>query len=431
MKNIRSRFPAFHYGWLIVGSAVGTSFASVAFFNPVLGAFTQSLEFEFGWSRAAIASAISVGSLLGGIAAPWSGAIIDRWGSRWVIAVCGTGMAIACISLSTIDSLWQLILFYGIGRALSMGGMQASSYITVSNWYIKKRALVASIVGVGQRLGMATLPLAVALTIQFTDSWRNAWVILSVLLLMAFLPALLFMRRRPEDIGLLPDDEVQLPQDNSTNQLPTTVLELDRTSSFTLREALHLKAYWLVGIALSITMMTSGSINFHQIPYLIEHGLRPGEAALVITVWSIMGAAGSLLGGIIAQRITMRRTMIATLILMALTIPLLARATTLRDGMLYALTNGLAFGAHVTFMQVIHADYFGRFHVGKIRGSFQPIQLGMNALGPPVIGIWYDRLGSYDGVFIVFVSMFLIATTCYIFAPYPKKSLTLPKQLAS
>lgn len=127
----------------------------------------------------------------------------------------------------------------------------------------------------------------------------------------------------------------------------------------------------------------------------------------------------------------MRRTMIATLILMALTIPLLARATTLRDGMLYALTNGLAFGAHVTFMQVIHADYFGRFHVGKIRGSFQPIQLGMNALGPLVIGIWYDRLGSYDGVFIVFVSMFLIATTCYIFAPYPKKSLALPKQLAS
>ena len=422
MKNNRSRLPTFHYGWLIVGSAVGTSFASVTFFNPVLGAFTQSLEIEFGWSRAAIASAISVGSLLGGIASPWSGAIIDRWGGRWVIAICGMAMVIACLSLSTVSSLWQLILFYGIGRALSMGGMQASSYITVSNWYIKKRAVVASIVGVGQRSGMATLPLAVALTIQFTDSWRNAWVVLSLLLFLAFLPALLFMKRRPEDIGLLPDNEIQSAKDNSASQLSNTAHELDRSSSFTLREAFHLKAYWLVGIALSLTMMTSGAVNFHQIPYLIEHGLQPGEAALVITVWSIMGAIGSIFGGILAQRITMRRTMIGTLILMALTIPLLARATTLRDGMLYALTNGVAFGSHVTFMQVIHADYFGRFHVGKIRGSFQPIQLGMNALGPPVIGIWYDQLGSYNGVFIVFVSMYLIGATCYIFAPYPKKS---------
>ena len=429
MKNNRSRLPTFHYGWLIVGSAVGTSFASVTFFNPVLGAFTQSLEFEFGWSRAAIASAISVGSLLGGIASPWSGAIIDRWGGRWVIAICGTVMAIACISLSTISSLWQLILFYGIGRALSMGGMQASSYITVSNWYIKKRAVVASIVGVGQRLGMASLPLAVALTIQFTNSWRNAWVFLSLLLLVAFLPALLFMKRRPEDIGLLPDDEVLSVSDKSSTQLSSPDPELDRASSFTLREALHLKSYWLVGIALSITMMTSGSINFHQIPYLIEHGLQPGQAALVITVWSIMGAAGSIFGGILAQRITMRRTMIGTLVLMALTIPLLARATTLQDGLLYALTNGLAFGSHVTFMQVIHADYFGRFHVGKIRGSFQPVQLGMNAIGPPLIGIWYDQLGSYDGVFIIFVSMFLIAAICYVFAPYPKKSLIPPKKI--
>ena len=70
-------------------------------------------------------------------------------------------------------------------------------------------------------------------------------------------------------------------------------------------------------------------------------------------------------------------------------------------------------------MQVIHADYFGRLHVGKIRGSMHPIQLEMNAIGPVLVGIWYDHYQHYDGIFIFFSGIFLIAAGAYYFAQYP------------
>ena len=423
MTTAEKRSAPFHYGWIILATAVGTSFASVTFFNPVLGAFTSSLETEFGWSRAEVPLAIALGSLVGGIISPLSGALIDKWGARWIIFIAGVGMLLACLGLSFISSLWQLVLLYGLGRALAMSGMQPGSYVTIANWFIQKRAFAASIVGLGQRIGMATLPPIVLLTIDITGSWEQAWLILCVLLGLSFLPAVIFTRRRPEDVGLLPDGvhkeshnlEGRPTSESAGSQTDTLTEQL----AITLRAALRMRSYWLVGAALSLTMMTSGAINFHQIQCLVENGLNAKETGLVMLTWAATGAVGAIVGGFIAQRITMRKTMIVSLLLMSVTIQLLGRSDTITTGLIYAVTNGIAFGSHVTFMQVIHADYFGRLHVGKIRGSMQPIQLGMNAIGPVLVGIWYDHYQHYDGIFIFFSAIFLIAAGAYYFAQYP------------
>ena len=73
----------------------------------------------------------------------------------------------------------------------------------------------------------------------------------------------------------------------------------------------------------------------------------------------------------------------------------------------------------VTLNQVIYADYFGRRSLGVIRGSFQPVQMAMNAAGPWLAGLWYDRAGSYDAVFTVFALLFLVAAASVALARYP------------
>jgi hypothetical protein len=70
--------------------------------------------------------------------------------------------------------------------------------------------------------------------------------------------------------------------------------------------------------------------------------------------------------------------------------------------------------------EVVYADYFGRASVGVIRGSMQPAQLGMNAIGPYASGLWFVATGSYTLPFITFAALFLVAAGALALAPYPR-----------
>ena len=399
----------------MVGTICLTNFTAVVFFNPILGVFAPQLEAEFGWSRASIAAAIAIGSLFAAIASPIAGWVVDRWGGRWVIAGAGLIMALALAALSGLHSLWQLYLFYAIGRGLSMTAVSNVGFVVVSNWFIRRRATVVGIVAVAQRAGMAFLPVYVALVFSITGDWRNGWLALAlVALLFGVIPPALFIRRRPEDIGLLPDGD---PVPESLDDLPLDLSE----ESFTLSEAVHTRAYWLVGIAIGLLMLTGGSINFHQVPYLIDQGMGGTPAALVVTVFSLVGAFGGLLGGYLAARMTTRRTMILSLVAMSFGPFLLSQTDTFAMAMVYAVFYGLFFGATVAMNQAIYADYFGRLSLGVIRGSFQPVQMVLNAAGPLLTGLWVDRSGSYTLPFFVFSGCLLLAAAALLFSPYPTK----------
>ena len=406
----------FFYGRVIVGTAFAGTFGSVVFFNPVLGVFSASLEAAFGWTRADIALAITAGGALAAVAGPLVGWAIDRWGGRWVMTGAALTMGLCLVVLSRMTLLWELLVFYAVGRALAVGVLNPAAYVAVANWYVRGRAFMTGIVAVGSRLGMATLPVLAAVVIGATGDWRMGWLALAaVILVVGVAPPLLFMRRRPEDVGLLPDGD--LPElDTEGRALPLAALH---ASDFTLREAARTRAYWLIGLAMALVFFAGGSVNFHQIPHLVDQGLPRTEAALVVSVFSLVGAAGGLLGGYIAARTSVRWTMAAALAGMAGGILLLAVASNLLTALTYAVTYGLFFGAMNALSQVIYADYFGRRAVGLIQGSIQPVQMGMNAIGPFLTGLWYVSTGSYTVPFLTFATFFLVAAGAVALAPTP------------
>ncbi|MDA1011006.1 MAG: MFS transporter [Chloroflexi bacterium] len=409
--------PRFFYGWLVVAAAFFATFGSVTFFNPVLGVFSQLLEEEFGWKRADVAGALTLAGILAGLGAPFAGIATDRWGGRWVIVGSAVVMAVCALTLSQMSALWHLLVFFAIGRAVSVGAMSPAGFVATSNWFIRRRPFVAGIVAVGPRIGMATFPLVVALVIQVFGTWRAGWVALAVIVILTALPALVFMRRRPEDMGLLPDGDAQ-PVDLAPGA-PAVSAEID----FTLREALRTRAYWFVGVAVGLVVFCGGAINFHQIPHLIDQGLPRTQAALIVTVFSGFGALGAVVGGMLAQRFTMRWTMVVALAGMSGSILLLLVATSFTSALMYAVAYGSFFGVVVSFMQVVHADYFGRRSMGTIHGSIQPFQMGMNAAGPFLVGLWYDQTGSYSAAFVAFSIIFAAAAVGMALASYPQPPL--------
>ena len=385
------------------------------FFNPILGVFAPQLEAEFDWSRASIAAAITIGSLAAAVVAPVTGWVVDRYGGRWVITAAGITMAIALIFLSGLHSLWQLYLFYAIGRGVSMSGVNNVGFVVVSNWFVRKRPRVIGLVTLSQRVGMALLPLYLAMVISFAGDWRAGWLALAVVaLIFGVVPPALFIHRRPEDIGLLPDgDPVPSARDSAA-------LSVD-DGDFTLREAVATRAYWFMGVAIGLMMLTGGSINFHQIPYLVDEGFGSTEAASIIALFSAFGALGGLVGGAFAERVTARRTLVISLLGIAIGPLLLLQVDAFGTAALYAVVYGLFFGSGVAMNQAIYADYFGRTSLGVIRGSFQPAQLVLNAAGPFLTGLWVDQAGSYNVPFIVFTCCLLVSAGLLFLAPIPRR----------
>ena len=114
------RVPIFR-GWLVAVAIMAVSFAQVAFFNPVLGVLISPLQDEFGWSRGAIAGALSVGTLAGAAASPIVGPLVDRYGARWFIVAALGVMAVCLVLLAFVNQLWQFYGLYAVGRALVTG----------------------------------------------------------------------------------------------------------------------------------------------------------------------------------------------------------------------------------------------------------------------------------------------------------------------
>lgn len=405
------------YGWVIVSVAGLAAFSQVSFFNPVLGVFIQPLSDEFGWSRATISAAITIGSLGGAVISPFVGRFIDRAGSRLVVAAGGAVMGVSLLALAFTPGLWWFYLFYAVGRTTAIGGTSLAVIVAVSNWFVKNRGFALGVALLGGRAGMAILPLGVQLALIATN-WRVAYLILGFLVLgLAVLPALRFLRRRPEDMGLLPDG---LPAPASTAGAPARAVE-DSEEQWTVGEAIRTPSFWLLTLATSQMFLAGGAVNLHQMPHLVEQGLSSTMAVGVVSVFAVFGGIGGLLGGLAQRRIGARWTFAASLAGAASGLVLLIYADSPGLAYLYGVWYGLVFGSMVTMMQVVYAEYFGRESLGSIRGAVAPIQMVFNAAGPLLAGLAFDATGSYDQIFWVFVASLLLAAFWMTLARPPRR----------
>ncbi len=411
----------FFIGWAVVGAALLASFSQVAFFNPVLGVFIPEFQREFGWSRTEISLGVTFGSLVGAAFAPIFGPLVDRYGGRRFVVGAACFMSILLLLLSRMQTEWQFYLIYALGRGTGSGLMDLTTAVTVSKWFVRRRGVAIGVMSLGPRLAFAVMPIGVQMLIDAAN-WRTAVLALSAaVFIFGALPSLKFLYPRPEALGLLPDGDEVLPPDD-TRPPPR------REVSWTRRDAIRTRAFWLVTLAVSLMSLAGGAINLHQIPHLEDRGLSPDTAALVITVVAVFGGAGVLLEGYVDSKVGARWTMVVGLLGSAVGMVFLISVHGLGMALIFAVIYGLSFGIMVASNQVVFADYFGREALGAIRGAAAPIQLCLNAVGPVLAGAAYDLTGGYSAAFIPFMVAYIIAAGALVIAtkPVPPESSVTP-----
>lgn len=413
-QALARRLP-FFYGWVVAGCVMCSNVARQGAAVATLSMFIVPMTLEFGWSRTAISGAVSLGSLLGALVAPFIGPLFDRHGSRAMLVASAIVVSACCAALAGTQSLAWFYAAFALSRMTFSTPFDVGTTSAIANWFLRRRALAMSLLSVSIGLGLAVIPFVTQLVIV-GQGWRAGWLMLAALVLVfGALPQWLLLVRRPEDLGLAPDGAADRP-DGAGRPAGGASGE----AAYSREEAMRTPVLWLLMAFTMLVFPVQAGISLHQAPHLIERGLSPALAAASVSAFSIAAALSALLFGAAGQRASVRGSLACGALLIAAG-ALMMRAV---DGPVLGLASAVAFGAGIggifTMLPVAWANFFGRAHFGAIRGVTLPAQVGGQALGPLIAGALHDYNGDYGAGLAVFAAMAVCAAALALLVRPPR-----------
>ena len=277
----------FYYGWFVLSIVFLTTLTSAGVRSSP-SVLIHPLEAEFGWSRALIASAVSMNLLLFGVAAPISGWLIDKYGPRKVMIGSLALLIFGVSGTMAMDQFWQFFLVWGIVVGLGAGGVGSVLTATVGNrWFVARRGLALGILGSASSTGQIIfLPLFMA-AITYAG-WRMGSMALIIVAIILVPVIYFFMRDDPSEVGLEPYGAAD-PAGASSGGVASLRGMRSRNATITAREVVTHPTFWLLASSFFVCGGTAnGLIGTHLIPHEIDLGIPQIAAA------SLLGVMGAL-----------------------------------------------------------------------------------------------------------------------------------------
>jgi len=327
--------------------------------------------------------------------------------------------------------VWTFYALYVPGRMVFASPLELATTTAISNWFVRRRAFVLALFGVTQGTGLAAMPF-IAQLITTCCGWRSAWTALGIYTLaVGVVPAMVLMARRPEDMGLEPDPVSRSRTGSAgwsargeSDTATSAATAVTREIQFTLRQALRTRAFWVLSAFSAAGFMVQAGVSLHQVSHYIHQGLAAPAAALSASVFAFAQVPAGLLWSALARDLPVR----VLLALAGLFVALGAVGTALSSALSSALVSTSIFGIGVGglhfLLRLAWADYYGRQHMGTIRGVTLPAQIGGQALGPVAAGVVFDLTGGYHGAFVFFAGAVTLASLLVLAAVPPRAFTT-------
>lgn len=265
--------------------------------------------------------------------------------------------------------------------------------------------------------GISMAPLAQI----FIDNygWRTAYVLLGILIWVIMIaPAAILMRRRPEDMGLLPDGDLPGAPDKplSTVQRAAKAADIE----WTRREAMGTSTLWMIIVAFALVNSTTTGFVMHMVPYVSDLGFQGPMVAVALATYSVTSLVSKIVWGLMIERVQGRFVGLLAFGFMAMGFALIATASSVEVVLLAHFVLGIGIGGTTPIQEVIWANYYGRVTLGAVRSIGMPFAIIAGAIGPLLAGMVYDNLGSYQIAFTVFMSSNIAAVALMLLLRAPK-----------
>ncbi len=419
------RTPVF-YGWVVLGMICLGTYAATGVAQVVFGGIQNLIYEDMGWDRKTVAFAVTAGTWGSGLLTPFVGRLADRHGPRAIMPVGVIVVGVCFFALAGIGEIWHFYAAYMVARTVANPTLVGVVPRTVTvNFFLRKRNLALGLVSTFRPVGGA-INVQIISEIAALYSWRMAYRILGIFSLLLAVPLFLIMRRRPEDIGLAPDG------DERPNPVSTTPKEGDaqpaRASAaeerdWTAGEALASSAFWFIISAEMLTILTSGTVGYQIVPFLVDSGLSQRVAAISLGLSSSLGALVNPGWGLLADRYQPRLLAAIATLLAMVAVGLFIGSGGGIVGCVFAVVWGIASGGLNVLGSMMIAQYFGRANFGTIIGIAGPFQMVFLGLGPSFGALLFDFTGGYASLAFYSVGAYVVAAFLIFSArrPTPKE----------
>jgi len=327
------------------------------------------------------------------------------------------------LGLALVSTPWTFYMLYIPGRMIFSGPLELGLPTAISNWFIRRRPLGLAVDTIAKGAGLAIIPLTAQIIIG-EWGWRTAWTFLGILTLtVGVLPSLLLMARRPEDMGLEPDPATRYSP--STNHEPDSVADAATNieTNYTLAQALKTKSFWILAVFTAAGFMVQGGVSLHQVAHYINQGLPGTLAALSAGTYAAAQIIGGLFWGFTGRKFPVRFLLALSAIIVGIGVISTIYSFSLSSALISAATIGFGVGGLHLLVRLAWADYYGRQHLGSIRGVTLSAQIGGQALGPILGGFLFDITTNYRLPFYVFASAVFTGAILVTAATAPKSAI--------
>ncbi len=374
-----------------------------AFVDPVLRSFG-------GWGSGVFGTAMAIQRAESSFITPFVGAAIDRFGPRPVLVFGSFVTGCGFILLSQMQELWH---FYAAMLVLGVG-LSFGEFIvfvtTIVNWFVRNRSRALAMFMTFSATGAVALPLLVWVIESF--GWRAVLLGVGMGFWVIGIPAVILLRRRPEDYGERPDGEtaasVAGPNSNRRQR------NQPREVSVGIREVLRLRAFWQIAIAVSIGELVAMT-NIYHLPTLIEYEIDLWLASVAAGAVAIGDIAGRITVGFIGDRYRLKILLAIALSFQTIGVAALSLINSEFLGIswglsplpFYVICTGFGFGASIPLRLSILADYFGRRSYGTLVGVTSSVSSMFVTAGLLFVGFMSDFADSYRPGYTVMTILIL------------------------
>ena len=360
--------------------------------RQTMGLFLKPMTMELGIGREDFAIAIAVANLVWGVAAPFTGAISDKYGAGRVVVFGALCTAIGLLLMWGANDRAHLIasgVFLGLGVAGA--GINALVGAVSRAAPPEKRTQAIAAIGMGSGVGIL-IALPYAHLLMDYVGWKTTLLVLSATCML------------------------MIPLAFPVSGRPVTVVSKDRPQSITaaLREACRHPSFLLLNAGFFVCGFHVVFYGVHLPAYVADRGFEPRVAVISLVLVGVGNLVGTYLAGQSSKFMQKRHALsfiysIRALIFVGfLVLPITPLTVMVLSGAL-----GLVWLSTVPLTSGLVATFFGPTWMTMLYGVvFFSHQLG-SFLGVWLGGVVYDATKSYDMMWWISIGLGLFAAAIH------------------
>jgi cyanate permease len=376
---------------IIIGSIFGTA-----------GVLLIPLQERLGVSRGLASIGVPMVIVGSAVLASVAGVLAARYSLRRLMVVSGVLMCLAWMILAVAHSYWLFLIAYALllGPAMAVGGSVLPPTL-VTRWFQRHRGLAIGIVHLP--IVITIMPLAASLFIG-RFGVTALFVALAIFAAVTLIPGALALIEYP------PGHDPRMAAEHSVSgSAPAQAV-------YTVPRLLQNPRFWLLALAVGAVNTSSVTLAAHLPAMGVAWGYAPTSAAALASVMSLVGMAGSILFGYVADKIGGARALaliafddIILWSLLLMDLPYTARAV------LVGLIGMHGSGAIPAISKAM-ASTFGEASFSRSFGLASTATLPLMIAAVYGFGVIFQTQGSYSAGIVAMIAYFIIVVPLAIVA---------------